>query len=106
MPNKRIIVSETAYADLDETLSYIASDLHSPGAAGKLIDRIFDSMERLDEFPLIGSAADNDILNAKGYRLLPVDNFIVFYIPKGEEVHIVRIIYGRRDWETILLGKN
>ena len=72
----------------------------------KLIDRIFDSMERLDEFPLIGSVADNDILNAKGYRLLPVDNFIVFYIPKGEEVHIVRIIYGRRDWETILLGKN
>jgi len=69
MPNKRIIVSETAYADLDETLSYIASDLHSPGAAGKLIDKIFDSMERLGEFPLIGSATDNDILNAKGYRL-------------------------------------
>jgi toxin ParE1/3/4 len=106
MPNKKIIVSEAAYADLDETFSYIASDLGSPGAAGNLIDKIFDSMERLADFPLMGSIADNDILNAKGYRLLPVDHFIVFYIPKDEEVHIVRVIYGRRNWEAILLGKS
>ena len=105
MPNK-IIVSEAAYADLDETFSYIAGNLGSPGAAGKLIDKIFDLIEILKEAPLIGSVPDNDILKSRGYRLLFADNFIVFYIPNGEAVHIIRVLYGRRDWESVLLSEN
>jgi len=105
MPNN-IIISDAAYADLDETFSYISIELGSPGAAGRFIDDIFNSIERLGEFPLIGFTPDNDILKMKGYRLLQVDNFIVFYIPKDNEVHIIRIIYGRRNWEAILLDEN
>jgi toxin ParE1/3/4 len=99
---KRVVVSDAAYADLDDTFSYISSDLCAPGAAAKLIDKIFDSMELLNDFPLIGAIPNNKILAAQNYRLLTVDNFIVFYIPKDNEVHVIRIIYGRRDWETII----
>ena len=104
MPEK-IVISDAAYNDLDEIFSYISSDLCAPGAAGKLIDNIFDSMEPLCDFPLIGAIPNNKVLAAKGYRLLTVDNFIVFYIPKDNEVHVVRVIYGRRDWKTILMNE-
>ena len=104
MPNK-VIISDAAYADLDETFSYIACGLNSPNAAQNLIDKVFDSIELLGEFPLIGFVPKNEVLKTRGYRLLPIDNYIVFYIPKDEKVHVIRIMYGRRDWETILLNE-
>ena len=35
----------------------------------------------------------------RGLRLMPVDNYIVFYIPNDERtvVNVVRIIYGGRN---------
>ncbi|MCL2512650.1 MAG: type II toxin-antitoxin system RelE/ParE family toxin, partial [Oscillospiraceae bacterium] len=94
----KIIISEAAYSDIDEIFSYISDKLFSPKAAGKLTDKIFDSIERLRDFSLIGAAPENEVLTAKGYRFLPVDNYLVFYIPKNKEVRVVRVIYGRRDW--------
>ena len=102
---KNIFISDAAYADMDEIFSYISSNLYSPDAAGKLLDKIFDSMAPLGDFPLIGAIPNNNVLATQGYRLLTVDNFIIFYIPKDNEVQIVRIIYGRRDWETILVNE-
>lgn len=104
MPNK-IIISDAAYDDLDQNFLYISCNLDSPSAAQKLIDKTFDSIELLSDFPLIGSIPKNDVLRAKGYRLLIVDNFIVFYIPDVDSVHITRVMNGRRDWENILLSE-
>jgi len=35
----------------------------------------------------------------RGLRLMPVDNYVVFYIPNDERrvVNVVRIIYGGRN---------
>ena len=40
----------------------------------------------------------------KGIRLLPIDNYLVFYTVNkaAEMVGIVRMLYGRREWETLL----
>jgi len=104
MPN-RITITEKAYGDLDDIFLYIAEELYSPIAAGNLIDKIFNSIKQLNDFPLIGSVPDNDILKIRGYRLLPVENFLILYIPDNNFVEIIRIVYGRRDWENILLDE-
>ena len=69
---ENVVISDAAYSDLDEIFSYISSALCAPGAAGKLIDKIFDSMEPLGDFPLIGTIPNNKVLAAQGYRLLRV----------------------------------
>jgi toxin ParE1/3/4 len=40
----------------------------------------------------------------KGLRVLPVDNYLVFYLPIEDQrtVAIIRIMYGRRDIEKQL----
>ncbi len=37
--------------------------------------------------------------HSRGLRQMPVDNFIVFYIPKTEDkiVNVIRVIYGGRN---------
>jgi len=46
----------------------------------------------------------NERFAALGIRKLPIENFIVFYVisDKDMAVKVVRILYGRRDWEQLL----
>jgi len=40
---------------------------------------------------------------AMGVRKLLVENYIAFYIDEEKyEVHILRILYNRREWQNIL----
>lgn len=41
-------------------------------------------------------------LTAKGYRYLVVKDYLVFYIVADDTVQIHRILYGRRDYQSIL----
>ena len=43
-------------------------------------------------------------LAAKGYRVLPVKNYLIFYkVNEAEKcVDIIRILYNRRDWINLL----
>jgi toxin ParE1/3/4 len=43
----------------------------------------------------------------KGLRVLPVDNYLVFYLPDESNniVSVIRIMYGGRDIEKHLNGE-
>ena len=41
-------------------------------------------------------------LAAKGYRYLAVKNYLVFYVVSGDTVQIRRILYGHRDYLSLL----
>ncbi len=51
-------------------------------------------------FPLIS----DERLSQMGYRKLVVKNYVVFYLidEKNKVVEIGRILYGRRDWLSLL----
>ena len=40
----------------------------------------------------------------RNLRIMPVDNYLVFYIPRSEEktVTVIRVMYGRRDIDAQL----
>lgn len=44
----------------------------------------------------------NPVLRAKGYRMLTVHKYLVFYIVKAQTVEIRRILYGKRQFELLL----
>ena len=37
----------------------------------------------------------------QGYRMFPIDNFLVFYVIENDEVQIHRFLYGKRDYLLI-----
>lgn len=103
MKNK-IHYSKTARRDLDEIWDYIVSELQNIPAAERIVNRIMDAVDQLENFAEIGaplsSVADVD----SDYRFLVSGSYMVFYRAMGKDVFIDRVIYGRRDYLRILLG--
>ena len=104
MSEYKVMVSEATDTDLEEIASYIAANLQEPAIALKQIGRIKDAMMSLQTMPERHGVVSDNYLAAKGIRLLPVDNYLVFYTVNKAAgmVCIVRVLYGRREWETLL----
>ncbi len=47
---------------------------------------------------------DKEPWQSRGLRIMPVDNYCVFYIPDQEKqvVTIIRVMYGKRDIDSQL----
>jgi toxin ParE1/3/4 len=96
----KIKIYKTAQHDLREIVEYLNS--LSPDAAIKYYDLILEKIGSLVHMPE-GFALAKDIgLRLRGYRTMVVNNYIVFYSIKGDLVQIRRILYGRRQYETLL----
>lgn len=100
----RIVFSPEAINDLEETKKYIAEELCNEQAALKTVHEILNNIRVLSEFPesapLLSSMVDFDT----DYRFLICGNYVAFYRIFENEVRIVRILYGRRNFMQILFG--
>ena len=78
---------------------YIAVDLNAPENAERQINRLWDAILSLDELPERYRRYETEPWHSLGMRVLPIDNFVVLYIPDLEEkiVRIVTVMYGGRD---------
>ena len=95
-------LSPLAESDLDEIINYIAMELSAPQAASRLIDNIQSAVERICDHPFSCPLLKDKILREKGYRLLIVQNFNIFYLVKDQTIVVRRILYGRRNYERLL----
>lgn len=95
----KIELTKQAEDDLRNIFEYIAYTLLEPESATKTLERIENSILSLSELPNRFKAYENEPWNRRNLRLMPVDNFIVFYISTVEDktVTIIRILYGGRD---------
>ena len=85
-----------------EIFEYIGRKLTAPIAVSNLIDKIENSCKQLTIFPFSCPVPGDDMLARKGYRMLVVDNFIVFYTVDEFFVKIIRVVYGRRNYKNLL----
>ena len=94
-----VIISSQAEEDLRGIYEYIAFELRSPQNAAGQLDRIEKNILSLDTMPNRYRAYDREPWHSRGLRLLPVDNFVVLYIPDEDRrtVTVVRVMYGGRD---------
>jgi len=100
MPKHLISITEAAEQDLAEIVDYIAKD--NPATALKLAEEIEQNILRLEDFPLMGAVPKNRRLTRQGYRILIVDNYLVFYVLlDNETVEIRRIVSGKRDYKFL-----
>ncbi|TEB13775.1 type II toxin-antitoxin system RelE/ParE family toxin [Pelotomaculum propionicicum] len=89
-----------AQQDLNDIVAYL--NTLSPDAAIKYYDRIVEKIGSLAEMPERRPLLKDPQLRLRGYRTLIVDNYMVFYVVKGDTVQIRRILYGKRQYEWML----
>ena len=94
-----VTLTPEAKHDLREIYRYIAVDLQSEQNANGQLDRLEENILKLDEMPERFRVYDREPWSSRNLRVMPVDNYLVFYIPDHEEqvVHIMRVMYRGRD---------
>jgi toxin ParE1/3/4 len=96
----QINLTEAAEQDLTEIVDYIADE--NPSAALKAAIRTEKNILKLENFPLIGVVPRIRRLARKGYRILIVDDYLVFYvIVNSEMIEIRRVLSGKRDYQFL-----
>lgn len=97
-------ITKQAEQDLRGIFEYIAFDLLSPENAGAQLGRLEAAIEKLETFPENHRRYDKEPWKSRNLRILPVDNYCVFYIPdrKKQVVTVIRVIYSGRDIEKQL----
>jgi toxin ParE1/3/4 len=100
----RIVITDLAEVDLRNIADYIANELLDPSTARKMIAKIAEAVFQLEQMPIRNGLVRDERLAASGIRHILVDSYIVFYVvsEKEENVTIIRILYGKRQWRSLL----
>ena len=99
-----IHITGKAERDMMEAADYIEFTLLNPKAADDLLDAAEKEINGLAFMPEKYKTIDDPVLAAWGIRLIVINNYLAFYVIDKEAkiVHIVRFLYGKRNWVSIL----
>lgn len=89
-----------AEQDLLDIIDYL--NTLSPQTAMSYYDLLTEQIASLSTMPERCPHPRDLALTAKGYRYLIVKDYLVFYRIIGNTVQIHRILYGRRNYQTLL----
>ena len=100
----KVLITEPAEDDIRDIARYISMQLSAPATAINMVQTIRKSIAGLSIKAPVYPLVRDDRLAAIGYRMLIIKNYIAFYIvnEKSKSVDVDRILYGRRDWKSIL----
>ena len=91
--------TEPALSDLNEIAEYIA--LENPRAARELVQRVFSTVERLEQHPKSGRIPDE--LERGRYREVVAGPCRIFYRLAGDQVLILYIMRSERQLRNFIL---
>ena len=103
----RYRLSRQAHADLDDIWSYIVIEKNRPAAAKRVIERLFETFERLAEQPELGTRRDDLRPNLRVFcPRKPAQNYLVFFYPLHEGIEVNTVLHAARDFPTLFGGGN
>ena len=99
-----IHITHAAERDLNSATDNIEFVLLNPQAADDLLDEAEKKIGELSTFPEKFALVDDPVLKAWGIRFTLVKNYIAFYVISEDNhtIYVMRFLYGKRDWITIL----
>lgn len=99
-----VVFTEPAEYDLLDIEYYIFVDLENPQAAQRISEGILKTAEALAEYPESHSMVRDELLSRLGIRITYFENYNIFYVyDAGEDVvYIIRVLYNKTDWKSIL----
>lgn len=100
MGNYNVKIYPAAKQDLLDIIDYL--NTLSPDAALRYYDLLTEQIASLSHMPERCPRPKDLALAAKGYRYLIVEKYLVFFVVVGDTVQVRRIIYGRRDYTSLL----
>jgi plasmid stabilization system protein ParE len=79
---------------------WISTD--NPNRAAAFIKKLDNRVGLLETTPLMGRVPRDAKLKNLGYRILILDDYLVFYSIRGQVIEIHRVIHGSRQLKDII----
>lgn len=105
MKQYRVEITEQALADMEQLYNHIAYVLLAPENAMGQYNRIAEKVLKLGVFPERYRIMDSEPEHSMEIRRMPVDNYLVFYVVKENQVIVTNVLYGASDIEKRLREK-
>ena len=98
----KIIITDSAFSDLENIKFYIAKD--NEEAAKQYILKILDRFEQLEAFPYSGNKIANSFFDyAKAYYLICVNHVAIYQVNElAKCIYILRVLSHYQDWKNIV----
>ena len=102
--NYSVNITDLAEEDILATVKYISNALKNPIAANNLLDEIEKHEKKLEEMPNIYPFVNDEYLSQKGIKYVIIKNYLMFFTidENNKIVNVIRFLYGRMNWQTIL----
>jgi toxin ParE1/3/4 len=94
-----LFLAPQAESELVDIWIYVAEESGNAKIADRLIDSIASSLLLLSAYPYLGRRRDKEL--RPGLRSFPVGSYLIIYKVIGDDVLILHVAHGRRDFESL-----
>ena len=101
MTNK-ILFLPIAREDIELIVLYISDCLYAPKAALDFLYKIEQVIDSLKTFPFTYPVYETTKPLDFEYRMIPVKNYLIFYVVTEDIVEIHRVIYSKMDLTRLI----
>lgn len=98
----KIVYLPIGLSDLQDIVQYITSELKSPQTASNFIKKLDEYISILESSPFSGFRYRGNKHLEYNYRVVAVENYLVFYTVLEDIVEIHRVIYAKRKLDDII----
>ena len=85
-----VVITPSAQKDLNEIKSYLTNVLKT--SSSSIFEKILKQVKILKTHPFTYSVHQDSLLKLIGYRVIPIGNYLMFYVVKSNVVQIHRIL--------------
>lgn len=96
----KVIITPTAYKEIDRIYSYITEDLYAENVAKKLMKKVEDAVQRLKYAPKIHKEIEKNDELKRIYRRIVIQNYVILYTIDEENcvVFVSHMYYQGRNY--------
>lgn len=96
----KVIITPTAYKEINKIYDYITDDLDAEKAAKRLMNKVEQEIQRLKEMPKIHTEIEKIDELKRIYRKIVVDNYVILYTidEDNKVIFISHMYYVGRDY--------
>lgn len=100
--NYHLHITSVAQRDISQAADYIEFVLKNPNAADDLLEETDQKINALLPFPQEHPIVEDKLLAAWGIRFTQIKNYLAFYVIEENQVTVIRFLYAKSDWISIL----
>ena len=95
-------ITSVAQRDISQAADYIEFVLKNPKAADDLLEETDQKINALLPFPAEHPVVEDRLLSSWGIRFIQIKNYLAFYVAEENQVTIIRFLYAKSNWISIL----